>query len=252
MALIKTEEEIKKIEIAGRILASVLKKLAAEVKVGVKIELFDQLAKKLIREAGAEPAFLNYHPYGAERPYPCSLCVSINDAVVHGLPKKKILQDGDVVKLDIGVRYQGYYADGAITLGVGEVSEIAKKLMRTCEVALAAGLKAARAGNRLGDIGYAVQSVTEKAGFSVIKGLTGHGIGEELHEEPTVFNEGRAGLGMELKEGMVLAIEPMISVGAPEVIQLKDDSYAAEDGSLTAHFEHTVLITEKGPRILTN
>ncbi len=248
---LKTAEEIEKIRQAGKILAQVAKALLPQVEVGANLKELDQTAKKLIMEAGGKPAFLGYQPYGAAKPYMYTLCTSLNDVVVHGTPKSYKLKSGDVVSIDMGVVYDGYYADAAWTVGIGEISEKAQKLIRVAEKALFDGIKAINIGKHLGDIGAAIENTVKQHGFSIVEGLTGHGVGKELHEDPSVFNEGEKGTGMVLKPGLVIAIEPMISAGKPQIVQLKDDSYATADGSLSAHFEHTVAITENGAEILT-
>jgi len=235
----------------GAILASVLRELEKMTGVGVATIELDRLARELITKAGAKPAFLHYRPAGARKAYPYTLCSSINDVVVHGQPSVYKIREGDLVKLDLGLKYQGLYVDAAITVPVGDVGSRAKKMIQTAQEALAAGVKEAKPGHTVGDIGYAVQKVTEKNKFSVVDGLTGHGIGEALHEDPTVFNVGRKGHGEALEVGMVIAIEPMIAMGGGSIRQLLDESYGTADGSLAVHFEHTVAITAKGPRILT-
>ena len=250
--LIKTPEQIKKIKISGKILASVAKELKKNIAEGVVLKDLDLLAKKLIRDAGAEPAFLGYQPYGADHPFPASICASLNEVVVHGIPNKYKLRSGDILKLDFGVSYEGFITDSAFTAGVGKISSAAQKLMDVTKHSLMLGIKECKAGKRLGDIGWAISDYARKNGFQVIKGLCGHGVGLELHEEPSVFNEGQKNTGLELKPGMVLALEPMLSAGDPYIVQTEDESYATRDGSLSAHFEHTVLITERNPEILTN
>lgn len=232
-------------------MASVEKQVRAAVNQGVALSDLNALAEKLIREAGAEPAFLNYQPYGAKKPYPASICASLNEIVVHGLPTKYKLKSGDVLSVDFGVAYQGHIADGAFTIGVGKVTEEAKRLLEVTQHSLSVGIKECKPGKTVGDIGWAINNYVTKHGFKVIKGLCGHGVGLELHEEPAVFNEGQKNTGLELKAGMVLAIEPMVSAGDPYILHLPDDSYATRDKSLTAHFEHTVLITERGAEVLT-
>lgn len=251
MIPLKTFEEIEKIRKAGRILAEVAEIMKSEAKEGVELRSLDRLAAKLIRNAGAEPAFLNYKPTGARRPYKYSICASINEVVVHGEPTNYKLKFGDLLKLDFGAISDDYYADTALTLPIGNVSPTAKRLMAVTQEALNRAIAVAKPGNTLGDIGYAIQSYVEKQRFKIVKGLTGHGIGKELHEDPTIWNEGRLNTGPKLKAGMVFAIEPMTSAGSDEIIQLKNDSYKTSDNSLSAHFEHTVAITEKGPKILT-
>ena len=249
--MIKKPEEIKKIAVAGKILAAAAKELLKIADVDVSLKKLDQFAKNFIIKAGAQPAFLGYHPYGAKKPYPNSICTSVNEIIVHGLPTERKLKSGDLLKLDFGVIYDGYYADAAWTLGIGNISPITQKLIATTRKALEIAIKECIPGKTLGDIGYAINSFVKKNKFKVLKGLTGHGIGKELHEEPTVFNDGRKGSGLKLKSGMVLAIEPMVSAGSDQIIQLPDDSYATSDGSISAHFEHTIVITDKEPLILT-
>lgn len=249
--MIKTAEEIKLIRIAGKILANVAKQIKDAAKEGVSLKELDLLTQKLIQEAGAEPAFLGYQPYGADKPFPASICASLNDVVVHGVPTHYKLRSGDVLKLDFGVDYKGYIADAAFTVGIGKISKEAEQLMETTKNALAVGIKECKAGKTLGDVGWAINNYVTKHGFKVVKGLTGHGVGKELHEDPPVFNEGQKNTGLRLKAGMVLALEPMVSAGDPYIRQLPDDSYATRDGSLSAHFEHTIAITERGPEILT-
>lgn len=235
----------------GRKLAHVLAALTIAAKPGVTTLGLDRIAYQLITEAGAKPAFLRYRPAGARKAYPYTLCSSVNDVVVHGQPSRYALLEGDIISLDLGLKYKGWYLDAAITVPIGEVSRETKKLIAVTEEALHAGIKAAKPGHTLGDIGYAVQKTVEKNKFSVVDGLTGHGIGEQLHEDPTVFNVGRKGHGEPLLIGMVIAIEPMVATGGSAIRQLLDESYGTADHSLAAHFEHTVAITEKGPRILT-
>ena len=249
--MIKRPEEIKKIAAAGKILAAAAKELLKIADVDVSLTKLDQFARNFIIKAGAQPAFLGYHPYGAKKPYPNSICTSVNEIIVHGLPTERKLKSGDLLKLDFGVIYDGYYADAAWTLGIGNISPITQKLIATTRKALEIAIKECIPGKTLGDIGYAINSFVKKNKFKVLKGLTGHGIGKELHEEPTVFNDGRKGSGLKLKPGMVLAIEPMVSAGSDQIIQLPDDSYATADNSLSAHFEHTIVITDKEPLILT-
>jgi methionyl aminopeptidase len=249
--MVKTQEQIAKIRQAGKILAQVAKTVLSRAQEGVKLKDLDSLAKELILKSGGKPAFLGYKPYGADKPYPASICTSLNDVVVHGTPSSYKLKSGDLLKLDFGVIYDGWYADAAWTIGIGKINDEAQKLIKVTEQALYEGIKQMKAGNHLGDIGWIVSKTVHKYGFNVVDGLTGHGVGKELHEEPSVFNEGKKGNGLKLQAGMVLAIEPMVSAGSPRIVQLKDESYAIEDGSLSAHFEHTVVITENGPEILT-
>lgn len=244
-------EEIEKIAASGKILALVMLEIVKGIKKGVKLSDLDRLAEGLIRKAGAEPAFLHYQPDGASRPYPSSICTSLDDVVVHGLPTPYELRSGDLLKLDFGVKYKGYYTDSASTLIIGKGSEKMHSLVRATKEALGKSIEKARVGNTLGDIGFEISDTAKGYGFKVAKGLTGHGIGKDLHEDPAVYNYGQKGRGIKLEPGMVLAIEPMLNAGSDEIKQLKDESWATADGSLSAHFEHTVAITEKGPRILT-
>ena len=249
--MIKTPEEITKIRKAGKILATVAKVVLARAEQGKTLRSLDKLAEELIKNAGGEPAFLGYQPHGARRPYPNSICTSVNDVVVHGTPDNYRLKSGDVLKLDFGVIYDGWYADAAWTAGIGGITARAQKLIKVTEKALFAGIKQAKPGNHLGDIGWAINSEVSGHGFKVVDGLTGHGVGRQLHEEPSVFNEGERGRGILLKPGMVLAIEPMVSAGTAKIVQNRDDSFAIADGSLSAHFEHTIAIREGGAEILT-
>jgi methionyl aminopeptidase len=251
MVILKTPEEIEIMADAGKKLARVLEALRALVRIGVTTKYLDEASRALIKAEGAEPAFLNYRPAGSRKGYPFTLCASINKTVVHGLPSGYAIQDGDLVKLDLGLKLKGFYADSAITVGVGNISREAGKLMAVTEEALVRGIKEARLGNTTGDIGNAIESYVKKNKFSIVESLTGHGIGRNLHEDPYVLNFGRPGTGEELRAGMVIAIEPMVAAGSGASEQLKDESFVTKDGSLSAHFEHTVAITAKGPRILT-
>ena len=239
---------------AGKRLAVVLEALRAKVAPGVAAQVLDDVAERLIRDGGDEPCFLGYTPEGARRPYPATLCVSINDEVVHGIPNEsvKILQEGDIVGLDLGLAHKGVIVDAAITVPVGEVSEEVKKLLAATERALAAGIAQAIPGNHIGDISHAIQKEIEGAGFRVVKELGGHGVGDLVHEEPFIPNFGRAGEGELLSEGMVLALEPISTAGKAAVILAPDGyTYRTKDGSRSAHFEHTILIEKGGARIIT-
>lgn len=238
----------------GKRLARVLEALRAKVAPGVTAEELDDLAEQLIRDGSDEPCFLGYTPDGARRPYPATLCVSINDEVVHGIPNEsvKTLKEGDIVGLDLGLTHNGVIVDAAITVPVGEVSEESKKLIRATEQALAAGIAAAMPGNHIGDISSAIQKVIEEAGFKVVRELGGHGVGELVHEEPFIPNFGRAGEGELLTEGMVLALEPIAVAGKAAVMLAPDGyTYRTKDGSRSAHFEHTILLEARGARIIT-
>lgn len=251
MVKLKNDRDIEMIAKSGRILAEVLEKISQEARAGVSLDFLDNLARCLLKEAGAKPAFLGYRPSSGCRPFPAALCLSLDEQVVHGLPSSHQLRQGDLLKIDLGVDYKGYISDAAITLGIGKISPAAQKLIEAVKKALEAAIGEARPGKHLGDLGFAVETTIRKAGFAVIKGLTGHGVGFKLHEDPTIFNYGQRGEGLAFKPGMVLAIEPMACLGEGKITQRADDSFATADGSLAAHFEHTVAITENGPRILT-
>jgi methionyl aminopeptidase len=217
-------------------------------------EELDDLAEQMIRDGGDSSAFLGYTPEGMSRPFPATLCVSINDEVVHGIPNEsqKVLKEGDIVALDAGLIHEGIVVDAAITVPVGNISEESKKLLRATENALAAGIAEAIPGNHLGDISHAIQVEIERAGFSVVKSLGGHGVGDEIHEDPFIPNYGRAGDGVLLKDGMVLALEPITSAGKSAIVLAPDGwTYRTKDGSKSAHFEHTILIEKSGARIIT-
>ncbi len=249
--ILKTPEEIEVMAEGGRRLAEVLRRLAEETRAGVTTKQLDRLAYQLIHKSGAKPAFLHYRPAGARRAYPYSLCASLNDVVVHGQPSDYVVKDGDLVKLDLGLLYKGFYLDAARTVAVGRVGKDAARLVAATKEALLAAILEMKIGKTLGDIGYTVEKTAKKNRCAVADGLTGHGIGRSLHEDPTVLNVGRKGEGEELQEGTVLAIEPMLVLGHPPLKQLRDESWATADGSLAAHFEHTVAVTKDGPRALT-
>ncbi len=238
----------------GKRLAAVLEALRAKTAPGVTTEELDDLAEQMIRDGGDEPCFLGYTPEGAGRPYPATLCVSINDEVVHGIPNEsvKTLKEGDIVGLDLGLTHNGIIVDAAITVPVGNVDEQTKKLLYATEAALAAGIAAAIPGNHVGDISAAIQKEIERSGFSVVKELGGHGVGELVHEEPFIPNYGRAGQGELLEEGMVLALEPISTAGKASVLLAPDGyTFRTKDGSRSAHFEHTILVEKDGARIVT-
>lgn len=251
MVTIKTPNEIAIMTKAGAILRMVIQHISAKAKKGVSLQELDVEARAMIERLGAEPAFLGYQPHGAKKAYPATICASVNAVAVHAVPTDYVLNEGDIVALDFGAKLDGYYTDAAVTIGIGKITAVAQKLIDTTKKALIVGIKKAKPGNHLGDIGYAISDYIVSRGFSVLEGLTGHGIGKELHEDPHVWNVGRPGEGLELQAGMVIAIEPMTAVGSGKILQLKDDSYVTADGSLSAHFEHTVAITESGPKILT-
>ncbi len=247
MIILKKPEEIEKIRAACQIVARILERVSREIRPGVSTFQLNELSERLAAKEGARPAFKGY------RGYPFSLCTSVNSEVVHGLPsKKRILKEGDLISLDFGVVKDGYYGDAAVTIPVGEVSEEAKKLIEVTREALYRGISKADPDHRLFDISSAIQSYVEKRGYSVVREFVGHGIGRNLHESPQIPNFGKKGQGVRLKPGMVLAIEPMINQGGAEIRILADNWTAVtKDGKLSAHFEHTVAITENGPDILT-
>jgi methionyl aminopeptidase len=238
--------EIEKLARVNALVARVLAELKAAVRVGVTTGELDAIAEQRLQEAGAEPAFKGYHGY------PATICASVNEQVVHGIPSDRPLVDGDIISIDMGARMDGFYGDSAVTVPVGEISPEAAKLLKVTEESLYRALAAVRAGARVSDIGAAVQSHVEASGFSVVREFVGHGIGAKLHEEPQIPNYGQPGRGPRLAEGMVLAIEPMVNIGKPAVRVLGDGWTAVtKDGSLSAHFEHTVVVTPTGCRILT-
>jgi methionyl aminopeptidase len=246
MVILKLPDEIEKARTSNRIVAEVLSKLREKVKPGVRTRELDKLAAEVAEKRGAKPAFKGYNGY------PDSLCVSVNEVVVHGMPSERILEEGDIVGLDFGVCYQGFFGDAAITLPLGKVTQKASRLMLVTEQSLYAGIEQAKAGNRLGDISAAVQDIVEAAGYSVVRDFVGHGIGKSLHEEPQIPNFGKKGRGIELKSGMILAIEPMVNEGNYKVQILPDGwTVVTKDGSLSAHFEHSIAITDNGPEILS-
>ncbi len=247
---LKSPDEIDKMSRASRIVAEVLEALRHQIKPGVTTEELDRFAEKFILEQGGRPAFKGYQV--RDQVYRHTLCVSVNEAVVHGIPSGRVLKEGDIVGLDVGVVVDGYYGDAAITVPVGVITEQARRLLQVTEEALHKGIAQAVVGNRISDISHAVQAHAEAASFSVVTEFVGHGIGRKLHEEPQVPNYGEPGKGPRLKPGMTLAIEPMVNLGRPETAHLADGWTAVtRDGSLSAHFEHTIVVTEAGPRILT-
>ncbi|MCL1632411.1 type I methionyl aminopeptidase [Sporolactobacillus sp. CPB3-1] len=243
----KTIEEIDKIRIAGKIVAQTLEKLRQTIRPGISTIELDTLAERLIRDAGAEPSFKGYDGF------PNSICASVNDQVAHGMPGSYVLRDGDMVSIDIGAEYEDFHADSAWTFPVGTLSETAQQLLKTTEMSLYRGIAEAKPGNRLSDISHAIQRCAESGGFSVVRELTGHGVGRELHEPPDVPNYGRPGRGPVLKPGMVLAIEPLINEGSRDIWMVEDDNWTlmTQDGRPCAHVEHTIVITEYGNEILT-
>ncbi len=251
---IKTPEEIEILKEGGARLAFILNTLASMVKPGITTKELDDVARNLSYENGDQPSFLNYQPDGASRPYPASLCVSINDEVVHGIPNEhpRELKEGDIVGLDMGIVHKGLITDSAITVPVGKIDEEARELLRVTKEALFKGINVARGGNKIGDIGFAIETFVKPYGFSHAEGLAGHGVGYRVHEDPYVPNTGKKGTGITLKPGMVIAIEPMLNLGTGN-IKLDQDGYTfrTRDGKRSAHFEHTIAITEGEPIILT-
>jgi methionyl aminopeptidase len=244
---IKTPQEIEKMRLSGRILRQVHQAVEAAVKPGATTMDLERVAEVKIKELGGKPAFKGYNGY------PSCLCTSVNNEVIHGMPsEKKVLQDGDIVSVDCGVILDGYYSDAAMTYPVGRISPETRKLLDVTQASLEQAIKEAQVGNTLGDVGAAVQEMCEAEGFGVVRDFVGHGIGKSMHEDPQVPNYGKRGKGAKLKVGMVLAIEPMINAGGADVKVLKDGWTAVTvDGSVSAHFEHTVAITKDGPKILT-
>ncbi len=246
MIVTKTRRELERMRRAGSLLAEVLAEVVARVEPGVTTARLDKVCETAILKRGARPSFKGY------RGFPASLCASVNEEVVHGIPGPRRLKEGDIVSLDFGVCLDGYHADAAVTVAVGEVDEEARRLLETTERALAAGVMECLPGKRVGDISHAIQVVAEAAGFSPVREYVGHGIGRELHEDPPVPNYGPPGRGPVLVEGMTLALEPMVNAGGPETRVLGDGwTVVSSDGSLSAHFEHTVAVTSDGPWVLT-
>jgi methionyl aminopeptidase len=247
---LKSKEDLERMRRAGQIVAEVLQRLQDEVKPGVTTLDLDQIAEEMTHKRGAVPAFKGYQ-VGA-RVFPASLCASINEEVVHGIPAARTLKEGDIVGLDFGVVVEGYYGDAAVTVPVGKITPEARHLLDATRESLWQGIRTIKVGSRLGDLSHAIQTYAERAGLSVVREFVGHGIGRRLHEEPQVPNFGEPGRGRLLREGMVLAIEPMLNLGEPGVM-VKEDGWTAvtRDGSLSAHFEHSVAITADGPMVLT-
>jgi methionyl aminopeptidase len=245
--VLKSSQEIEKMRVAGRVTREVLIMIRDKVEPGMTTLDLEKIASDRLAELGVKAAFKGYQGY------PCALCASVNSEVVHGIPSsRRKLKSGDIVSLDFGVVIDGYYGDSALTAPVGKIDAKTAQLLKTTEESLKAGIAVVRPGATLGDVGAAVQEVVENAGFSVVRDFVGHGIGTRMHEDPQVPNYGRAGRGMKLEAGMVIAIEPMVNAGGPDV-KVLDDGWTAvtSDGSMSAHFEHTVAVTVNGPRILT-
>lgn len=251
MIRLKTEKEIEIMAEGGKILARIMRRLEREISPGISTLKLEKLAESLILENGAKCAFKGYKSEKYKIPYPACLCTSINEEIVHVPPSDRILKEGDILKLDLGILWKGFNLDMAMTFGVGKISPLAKKLIKVTQKALDLGIKKAKIGNSTKDIGETIQKFVESHGFSVIRELCGHGIGRDLHEDPKILNYGEKE-GEILKEGMVICIEPMVALGDWRLEKTKDGfGYKTKDNSLTAHFEHTIAITKKGPRILT-
>ena len=250
--IIKTKKEIKLLRESGRRLSIVLDKIIDKVKTGVTTQELNMLAIEIIRNMGDSPAFLGYKPYGADVPYPAALCVSVNDEIVHGIPKDIKLKNGDIVGLDIGINHKGMITDMAKTVRVGEIDNSASNLMEATESALDAGILAAKGGNKIGDISNAIQQVAKKNNVSIVEGLGGHGVGRSVHEDPFISNFGKKNTGATLKPGMVLALEPIFNEGEKEIFLSKDGyTFKTADRKRSAHYEHTILITKGDAEILT-
>lgn len=250
---IKSEEEIEALREGGKILSDVLKELEIFAKPGVSTGFLNQKAREMILTRNAEPSFEGYKSSFFDRPYPAAVCASLNNVVVHGLPSENVLlKEGDILKLDLGVKYKNLFTDAAITIGIGKMTDEKNKLINVTKRALALAINEVKPENHIGDIGYVIENYVEKEGLSVVKVLVGHGVGYAVHEEPSVPNYGKRGEGPVLKSGMVLAIEPMVTLGSDKVRELKDGfGYETADSSLSAHFEHTVAVTDTGNSLLT-
>jgi methionyl aminopeptidase len=245
MIILKNEQEIELLANAGRVAGLCLKMLGSKVRPGITTAELDRMAEEFIRGMGAIPTFKGYSGF------PASICTSVNDEVVHGTPDSRRLEEGDIISIDVGATLNGYVGDTAATFPVGEVSVLAERLIQATRESLYAGIAAAVEGNSVGDIGHAVESVARRYGFTVVRDYAGHGVGRKMHEDPSVPNFGIPGTGPVLRRGMVIAIEPMVNAGGHEVLTFRNMKVVTKDGSLSAHFEHTVAVTSKGPRCLT-
>ena len=253
MVIIKTKKEIKVLREGGKRLATVLYKVKEKVMPGVSTKDLDKYAEKLIKDMGDVPAFLNYRPAGVRTPFPATLCTSVNEEVVHGIPSAdKILKEGDIISIDLGLQHKGLFTDMALTVPVGTVSNSTLKLLEVTEQALKVGISAIRPDTRVGDIGHAIESFVRPHHYGIVEILSGHGVGRAIHEDPYIPNFGQKEKGEKLLPGMVIAIEPMLNNGTKNVILDKDGyTYRTTDGKKSAHFEHTVLVTKEGAEILT-
>lgn len=252
MVILKSLQEIETMRRAGAVVARALLAVQEAVRPGASLVELDELAEATIRGEGALPSFLGYQPHFAETPFRGTLCLSPNDVIVHGIPDRTRLQEGDILSIDCGAIVDGYHADSAVTVPVGEIDQDARRLLEVTERALWAGIEQARPGNRMGDISHAIGGVGEAAGYGVVRDFGGHGVGRALHEAPEVLNYGRPGRGLRLREGLVLALEPMFNEGAHDYV-LRDDGWAlaTADGSRSAHFEHTIAVLDGGAEVLT-
>lgn len=247
---LKTKEDIEQLKISGKILSRVLKEISSSAEIGVNILSLDDIAKDLINSSGAKAAFYGFKPEGAGSPFPGHICASINNEIVHGIPRDRVIKEGDVIKFDCGVDFNGYITDAAITLSFGVVSDNIKLLIRSTRKALDEALLKCFVGNTLGDIGEVIEKNITEPGFKVIKSLTGHGVGFDIHEPPTVFNYGQKSKGLRLTEGLVLAIEPIASLSSENIRMSDTESFLTDDDSISAHFETSVAITSSKPIIL--
>jgi methionyl aminopeptidase len=251
MVTLKNQAELDRMRAAGRVVGITLRRVAGAVEPGISLAELDAIGAACIKEHGAGSSFLGYHPRFTRSPYPAVLCLSVNDVVVHGIPDARVLKDGDIVSIDCGAEVDGYHGDAAVSVPVGQVDDGAERLMKTTSEALTAAIAAAVPGARLGDVSHAVESIARP--YGLLDGCGGHGVGTAMHEDPHVPNTGRAGRGMRLREGLVIAIEPMLIEGGGDAgVTLSDGwAIATADGSRAAHFEHTIAVTADGPRILT-
>ncbi|MFA7169584.1 MAG: type I methionyl aminopeptidase [Candidatus Paceibacterota bacterium] len=249
---LKSRKEIEIMAESGKFLSELLQILADKVAPGVYGDELEEAAQQFIKKNKVVASFQNYCIDKNIMPFPSAICFSVNDEIVHGFPFGKLIKDGDIVSIDAGVKYEGFHSDSAITIGAGKISSVAKNLMDTTQQSLYAGIRQVAPGNRLGDIGNAIQSYAEAQGFSVVRDLVGHGVGRSIHESPEVLNYGRSNTGLKLYPGMVIAIEPMLNEGE-YFIKVDDDDWTirTEDGKLSAHFEHTIAVTEEGCQVLT-
>jgi methionyl aminopeptidase len=247
MVTIKKSEEIKILKQGGKILSSIVHQVAQEAQEGITTLELDGIAEKLFEKSGGSPSFKGFSGY------PATTCISVNEELVHGIPRKdKVIKKGDIVSIDIGLKYKGLFTDMAVTVPIGKIPKKTQKLVKVTKKALDIGIEELKPGNTIGDIGYAVQKYVESLGYSVVRSLVGHGVGYKVHEDPRVPNFGEKGSGIRLEQGMVLALEPMVNIGQPDVMTKEDNwTIATADGSLCAHFEHTIAITSQGHEIIT-